>query len=97
MEARPGEATGDNDAMKLLSGGAPAQVENQNMILSRDLQQVFNPGRDMFPNKPYFEDGNPEWYTFENMQRRKELKTNPQVIEAIRQFQQQFFNMNAHK
>ena len=40
----------------------------------------------MFPAKPYHEDGNPEYYSEQNMKKREELKQDPVVKEAIDQF-----------
>lgn len=47
---------------------------------------VFMPTRDAFPNKPYYEDGNPEMYSKENMDKRNMLKDNETVLDAIRDF-----------
>ena len=47
---------------------------------------VFIQNRDAFPSKPYFEDGNPEMYTKENMEKRNSLRENETVVEAIRSF-----------
>ena len=54
--------------------------------MSKDLAFIFNAGRDNFPAKPYAEDGNPEFYTEENMKARLELKDSQVVIEAIQDF-----------
>ena len=60
--------------------------ENPNPIKSKDLQYVFQPGRDHFPAKPYYEDGDPTMYTSENMDARDELRDNPRVREQIHEF-----------
>ena len=51
------------------------QEDDQNKIKSEGLRYVFMGNRDNFPNNPctYYEDGNPEMYTKENMDKRKEL------------------------
>jgi hypothetical protein len=54
-------------------GGAEGDKQKQNHM-SKDLAFVFNVARDNFPAKPYAEDGNPEFYTAENMHARQELK-----------------------
>ena len=63
---------------------------NQNKTMSKDLAFVFNAGRDNFPAKPYAEDGNPEFYTAENMHARQELKDSQVVTEAIQDFMSLF-------
>lgn len=57
--------------------------KDENKIKSPDLQLLFNPVRDEVPGKPYYEDGNPEWYTEENLKKRAELKNDPSVTVAI--------------
>ena len=47
---------------------------------------MFNPKRDKFPNKSYLEDGNPEMYTRENMDKREALQDNAIVRNAIQTF-----------
>lgn len=76
---------GDDYAAKLLKGveGEGQEGDNQNKISNKDLAYVFLQTRDNFPAKPYYEDGNPEMYTSENMQARQELKKKDMVIEAI--------------
>ena len=41
------------------------------------LAYVFQPGRDHFPAKPYYEDGDPTMYSEQNMEGREELRDNP--------------------
>ena len=64
---------------------APAGGNNDDPkpIRNDKLRYVFQPGRDHFPAKPYYEDGDPSMYTEENMEARDELKDNPRVREAI--------------
>ena len=71
-EAVPNDGARENDD--------PKPIRNQK------LQYVFMPGRDHFPSKPYYEDGDPSMYTTENMDSREELKDNPMVQQAIREF-----------
>jgi hypothetical protein len=56
---------------------------------------VFLPNRDNFPSRPYNEDGNPEMYTTENIEKREALRTNETVGEAIRLFIKTTFKLNA--
>ena len=72
--------------------------ENDHAIESEGLKFVFHAQRDVFPNNPcpYNDDGNPDMYTTEAMEKREELKKNPIVREAINDFiQQQFPGRNA--
>ena len=64
--------------------------ENPNPIKSKDLQYVFQPGRDHFPAKPYYDDGNPAMYTTENMNARQALRTHPNVKAGIENFMKNF-------
>ena len=64
--------------------------ENPNPIKSKDLQYVFQPGRDHFPAKPYFDDGNPSMYTQENIKAREALRTHPNVKAGIENFMKNF-------
>jgi hypothetical protein len=64
----------------------PMQMENQFKIEPETIAFIFNPSRDIFPAKPYYEDGNPEMYSQANKDKRQQLKTNPVVIEAINSF-----------
>jgi hypothetical protein len=60
-----------------LLSGEPKIPEGANM--SKALQMVFNPDRDKFPNKCYYEDGNTDMYTKQAQQKRKQLMTDPTV------------------
>ena len=64
--------------------------ENPNPIKSKDLQYVFQPGRDHFPAKPYYDDGNPSMYTQENIKAREALRTHPNVKAGIENFMKNF-------
>ena len=66
--------------------------DDRNKIVSEGLKYVFLAARDNFPNAPcpYNEDGDAEMYKSENMKKRKELKTNPDVKEAINDFMFEF-------
>ena len=68
----------------------PAAAENPNKIESEALAYIFKATRDIFPAKPYNEDGNPEMYTEGNMEKRKALRNNPIVLEAIQKFSKEF-------
>lgn len=60
-----------------------ATAENPNKIENEALQYIFKANRDIFPAKPYNEDGNPDMYTRENIEKRKALRNNPIVVEAL--------------
>jgi hypothetical protein len=53
---------------------------------NKDLAMLFLPTRDAFPNKPYYEDGNPEMYSKECFEKRTFLKDNDTVLDSIRDF-----------
>ena len=75
----------------MLSGGVEGvDSEDPNKILNKDLAFVFLQNRDAFPSKPYYEDGNPEMYTRENMDKRNSLRENDTVIDAINEFMGEF-------
>ena len=78
-EAVPADNAGANDDTK--------QIRNTN------LAYVFQPARDHFPAKPYYEDGDPSMYSEENMDKREELKDNPRVREAIIDFVGKHFTL----
>ena len=61
-------------------------------VKSAGLQHVFSPARDLFPKftVPYYEDGDPDMYTPENIEKRKMLKNNEVVREAIDDFMKEF-------
>ena len=54
------------------------------------MAYVFTATRDNFPAKPYHEDGNPEMYTKESMEKRNALKKNDVVVSAIEEFMTEF-------
>ena len=66
--------------------------QDTNLIESEGLKFVFSNSRDQFPNNPcpYNDDGNPDMYTIEAMEKREELKKNPIVREAINDFMNEF-------
>lgn len=68
----------------------PLAAENPNKIESEALAYIFKANRDIFPAKPYNEDGNPEMYTKDNIDKRKALRNNPIVLEAITKFSKEF-------
>lgn len=65
-------------------------AENPNKIESESLAFIFKANRDIFPAKPYNEDGNPEMYTQANKDKRQALRNNPIVLEAIQKFSKEF-------
>ena len=72
-------------------GLVPVEAEKDpNAIQNPEIAFIFNPNRDAFPSKPYFEDGNPDLYTNDKMAKRKTLKEEPIVQEAIRDFMNLF-------
>ena len=77
--------------------GPPPRNDEIKEIRNQRLQYVFNPGRDHFPAKPYYEDGDPEMYTAENMDLRDMLHDNPQVQTAIRDFIDKHFALTGAK
>jgi len=68
------------------------QDGEENAIQSEGLRFVFTAQRDQFPNNPcpYYDDGNPDMYSEENMKKRNDLKKDPIVKEAIDEFMQEF-------
>ena len=71
-----------------MDGDGMGGQDDQNKIKSEGLRFVFLGNRDNFPNNPctYYEDGNPEMYTTENMNKRKELSSSIIVRDAIEEF-----------
>ena len=58
-------AAGDSSAAAALLAGVQKAQEDDDKIQSKALQMVFNPERDRFPNKCYYDDGDPDMYTKE--------------------------------
>ena len=60
---------------------------------------MFNQARDIFPKNPvpYYEDGDPDMYTPENLVKRESLKQNEIVREAIDTFMEEQFEMAKNK
>ncbi|CAI2381302.1 unnamed protein product [Moneuplotes crassus] len=73
------------------------QDEEGNKIENQEIRFIFNPNRDKFPEKPYYEDGNPELYTDEKLAKRKALKEDVDVQNVIREFMTISFSFNPHK
>lgn len=44
-------------------------ASGDNRQINQEIAFIFDPNRDIFPNKPYFDDGNPEFYSEENIKR----------------------------
>ena len=75
-------------AMEGLGGDEPNET---NKIKSEGLQFVFSNSRDNFPNPvPYYDDGNPDMYSKDNMEKRKSLKDNHIIRNAIEEFMKSF-------
>ena len=55
-------------------------------IRNSSLAYVFQPSRDHFPAKPYYEDGDPSMYCDANMNLREDLKDSVLVRTAIQDF-----------
>ena len=80
-------------------GGMPGLDgdEESNIIQNKEIGFIFNPNRDAFPAKPYYEDGNPDLYSNEKMAKRKALKEDIDVQNAIKEFMSTSFTFTAHK
>ena len=73
-------------------------VEEKKETNNKDLEYVFKTDRDQWPPrplerippKPYPDDGNPEMYTPENIERREALRHHPNVKSGIEQFMKRF-------
>ena len=70
--------------------GSVDQEKDPNIIQNPEIAFIFNPKRDSFPAKAYFDDGNPELYSNDKVLKRKQLKDDPIVQEAIRDFMNLF-------
>ena len=93
--AAPGEPSG-----KLPSGLGGVDTggnEDEGNIQNKEIAFIFNPKRDNFPVKPYYEDGNPELYTSENQTKRDALKEDVDVQNAIKEFMTTSFTFTAQK
>merc|ERR1712070_1170457 len=75
-----------NNKMDMEQPGNPEDPSDQHKIKSQGLAFVFNAARDAFPKNPvpYYDDGDPDMYTTENIAKRKTLKTNEVVCDAIK-------------
>ena len=87
-----GDNAQDDMASKLLKNleGGAVEPDNQNKISNKDLAYVFHQNRDNFPAKPNYEDGNPEMYVKENIEKRRLLMQNETVVDAINDFVTEF-------
>ena len=65
---------------------AAEENEDPKKIRNKPLEYVFQPSRDHFPAKPYYEDGDPSMYSDENMTKRDALKDSPSIRTAIMDF-----------
>ena len=76
--------------------GMDRQGGDENAIQSEGLRFVFTAQRDNFPNNPcpYYDDGNPDMYSEDNMKKRNDLKKDPIVKEAIDDFMTEFQRNN---
>jgi hypothetical protein len=69
-----------------IAGADGEKTQNKNA----EIQYLFSHERDQFPNKAYHEDGNPDMYTKENIEKRRALYRNDTVEEAINDFMKEF-------
>ena len=71
---------------------------DQSQIQHEGLRFVFNQTRDAYPRNPvpYYDDGDPEMYSTENLAKRKELEKNEMVVEAIKDFIANEFQCDKH-
>ena len=74
---------------------ASEEPNEANKIKDQGLIFVFSQIRDNFPTNPcpYYDDGNPDMYTAENMKAREDLKKNEVVRDAINDFIKNQFNL----
>lgn len=79
-----------------LGAGAMATEpeKDPNIIQNPEIAFIFNPKRDLPPSKAYYFDGNPDLYSNDKVAKRKQLKEDPIVQEAIRDFMN-LFSMTA--
>ena len=95
------DATPAEGMTKMASGvGGIPGLETQddgNLIQNKEIAFIFNPNRDAFPEKPYFDDGNPELYSNEKMAKRKALKEDIDVQNALKEFITASFRLSAQK
>lgn len=77
----PAEGAGDETAKPGpgLGGLGIGEDGDKNMICNPEIAFLFDPNRDQFPAKPYNEDGNPDFYSEDNMKKRGELEKDPVV------------------
>ena len=78
--------------MDPLMDGAGDDPNEANKIKTEGMQFVFSKNRDNFNHNPcpYIEDGNPDMYSKENMEKRQALRKNEVVIDAINEFMKVF-------
>ena len=81
LKMRMGGLGGDD---ALGDAAADKQVKNS------EIQYLFSHERDQFPNKAYHEDGNPDMYSKENIEKRRSLLRNDTVVEAINDYMKEF-------
>ena len=86
---------GEGDATRVRMGGlggddALGDGQEKGQIKNSEIQYLFSHERDQFPNKAYHEDGNPDMYTKENIEKRRALYRNDTVVEAINEFMKEF-------
>jgi hypothetical protein len=82
---------GDSRLLKGASTDDPMGGDgDKGQIKNSEIQYLFSHERDQFPNKAYHEDGNPEMYSKENIERRRALMHNDVVVDAINDFMKEF-------
>ncbi len=84
---------GEDGGSRLLKGAStddPMGGDDKGQVKNPEIQYLFSHERDQFPNKAYHEDGNPEMYSVENIEKRRALMNNDVVVEAINSFMSEF-------
>ncbi len=82
---------GDSRLLKGASTDDPiGGGDEKGQIKNKEVQFLFSHERDQFPNKAYHEDGNPDMYSKENIDRRRMLMRNDVVVDAINDFMGEF-------
>ena len=71
-------------------GGLADENPEIEKSLTSQLKEIFEPKQTHPLLTPYYEDGNPNFYSMENMEKRKQLKTNDAVQKMINDFLQEF-------
>ena len=82
-------------------GGADADAadneDGNNIINNKEIAFIFKSNRDDHPEKAYYDDGNPELYSDDKLAKRKALKSDPDVMSAIKEFMTSSFSFTPQK